>query len=196
MEGALEQVAQPAEAAKEAASSAAKTQSGTVKMVSLTNTGWDGISGSPALRSIDNLQTASGFANCDVFGFHIYRGGGSTPFDCPINLIRPLQTAQAATAAAGKPLWITEFGDSTIGSTGATSAYWLRILLLWFGLGAKKISPYAWDSAGIGNMRINQVSSAFYSALQTLVGSTVSYVNAIHGGHRVAARINGVDMLI
>lgn len=170
--------------------------SGAVKVVSLTNTGWDGISGSPALRSIDNLQTASGFANCDVFGFHIYRGGGSTPFDCPINLIRPLQTAQAATAAAGKPLWITEFGDSTIASTGATSTYWLRILLLWAGLGAKKIAPYAWDSAGIGNMRVNQVSAAFYSALQTLVGSTVSYVNAIHGGHRIAARINGVDMLI
>lgn len=172
--------------------------SGTIKMVSLTNTGWDGLSGSPANRSVDNLQTASGFANCDVFGYHIYRGGGSTPFDCPINLVRPLQTAQAATAATGKPLWITEFGDSTIAATGANEAYWLRIMLLWFGLGVQKLAPYAWESNGIGNMQVRQpaVSAAFFAACQRLIGSTVSYVNAIHGGHKIAARINGVDLLI
>jgi hypothetical protein len=171
---------------------------GTIKTVSLTNTGWDGLTGSPALRSVDNLQAASGFANCDVFGYHIYRGGGSTPFDCPINLVRPMLTAQAATAAAGKPVWITEFGDSTIGEVGANEAYWLRILLLWFGLGIQKVAPYAWESNGIGNMQVRQpaVAAAFFGALSQLVGSTVSYVNAIHGGHKIAARINGVDRLI
>lgn len=172
--------------------------SGSIKMVSPTNTGWDGLTGSSSQRSVDNLQAAGGFANCDVFGYHIYRGGGSTPFDCPINLVRPMLTAQAATAAAGKPVWISEFGDSTIADVGANEAYWLRILLLWFGLGIQKVAPYSWESNGIGNMQVRQpeVAAAFYAACQRLIGSTVSYVNAIHGGHKIAARINGVDMLI
>lgn len=168
--------------------------SGTVKVIGLTNTGWDGLTSTA--RSVDLLQASGGFANCDAFGYHIYRGGGATPFDVPINLMRPLLTAKAATAASAKELWITEFGDSMMSKVGNTEAFWLRIYLYWLGLGAHRIAPYAWDQLGIGDMRVSPVSSAFYAAMDRLRGASVGYVNAIHGGKQIAARINGQDLII
>lgn len=163
-----------------------------VKVLGLTNTGWDGLAAATTY-GVPNIQAAGGFANCDAFGYHIYRGGGSTPFDVPITQILPLRNAQAATAAAGKPLWITEFGDSSMRFTGASRDWWLRVLLYWFGMGAGKIGPYSWESAGIGAMQVKPVRDAFYAASDFLRGATVSYVNIINGGKNVAARVNGVD---
>lgn len=170
--------------------------SGTVKVVSITNTGWDGL-GAAVTHANPALEAVGGFANCDVLGYHIYWGGGSYPFSHPdaFNLVRPLLAWRNATASvAGKEIWITEHGDSNIAKMN-TTAWWCRVFLYWFALGVKRIAPYSWDNEGLGNMRVDQVPDAYLSAVAFLTGKQVSYVNAIQGGVQIAARLDGVDYL-
>lgn len=167
--------------------------SGSVKMVGITNSNWDGISSQTYSNA--NLAAVSAFANCDVLGYHIYAGGGAAPLSVPRDLIRVVRARMVTDGISAKELWITEFGDSKILTVGNTSAFWKRLILYWLALGAKKIAPYSWDNASNGDMRVSQVSTAFYQACDDLIGKTISWVNVIQGG-RIAASINGVATLI
>lgn len=164
---------------------------GTVKMVGFTNTNWDGITSQA--NSNANLAAAGCFTKCDVVGYHIYRGGGTAPFSVPRDLPRVVQ-ARFSTDGISKPLWLTEFGESTIAVT-ADAAWFKRILLYWFALGVQKIAPYSWDNMGIGDMRVSGVAQQWYDAYDDLNGKTVQWVNVLVDG-RIAASIDNVPQLI
>lgn len=71
----------------------------------------------------------------------------------------------------------------------------MHYILYWIGRGADKVSPYAWDNAGIGDMRVNNVPDAWYQAYDFLVGKTIDYINELPNGE-LAVSIGGIPQFI
>ena len=148
--------------------------SGTVKVIGPTCTGYSGISTDTV--SVSSLATAGAYANTPALGYHIYRGGGDTSksvgFSVPKHLIWPINAQLTTSGIASKDLFITEFGVSDLQRV-ADAKWFMRHILYWIGRGADKVSPYAWDNAGIGDMRVSNVPDAWYEAYDSLVGKTI-----------------------
>lgn len=175
---------------------------GTVKVVGLTNTGWDGLADASNGYHMAALATANAYAKCDAVGYHIYRGGGnlvdSVGFSVPKHLIWRISAQMSTSGISAKPLFITEFGTSDAARV-CDKKWFLRHILYWIGRGATKVSPYAWDNIGIGDMRIKNVSQEWYAAWNFLFGSapsiTINYINELPSGE-LAISINGVPQFI
>lgn len=170
--------------------------SGTVKVIGPTCTGYSGISTDTV--SVSSLATTGAYANTPALGYHIYRGGGDTSksvgFSVPKHLIWPINAQLTTSGISAKDLFITEFGVSDLKRV-ADAKWFMRHILYWIGRGADKVSPYAWDNAGIGDMRVNNVQDAWYEAYDSLVGKTIDYINELPSGE-LAVSIGGVKQFI
>ena len=170
--------------------------SGTVKVIGPTCTGYSGINTDTV--SVASLATAGAYANTPALGYHIYRGGGSTVnsvgFSVPKHLIWPINAQLTALSLTAKSLFITEFGVSDLKRVG-NKRWFLRHMIYWICRGATKVSPYAWDNMGIGDMRVNQVSKAWYDAYDFLNGKTIDWCNEMASGE-LAVSINGVPQFV
>ena len=164
-----------------------------IKMIGITNTGWEGIDSGTYKNS--SINAASGFAKCHIYGYHIYKGGGVNQFSTPLDFVRRVQAEQSSEGKSALPLWITEFGSSSVQKDFGSYQDWVRLFLYWFGLGVARASPYSWDNAGISDMRVSQISQPFYDAFDYLNGKTISWVNVVRG-KQIAASINGTAVLI
>ena len=170
--------------------------SGTVKVIGPTCTGYSGINTDAV--SVSSLATAGAYANTPAVGYHIYRGGGDTSksvgFSVPKHLIWPINAQLTASGISGKNLFITEFGTSDLTRVG-TKGWFIRHMLYWICRGATKVSPYAWDNAGIGDMRVNQVAQAWYDAYDYLNGAVIAWCNELPNGQLAVSR-NGETVFI
>lgn len=170
--------------------------SGAIKVIGPTCTGYSGISTDTV--SLSSLATAGAYANTTALGYHVYRGGGATSnsvgFSVPKHLIWPINAQLTTSSLTSKNLFITEFGTSEFLRVG-NKTWLLRHIIYWLCRGATKVSPYAWDNQGIGDMRISNLGSAWYAAYSFLVGKTIDWCNELPSGE-LAVSINGVPQYI
>ena len=140
------------------------------------------------------LGSNGGAAQVDIVGFHCYRGAvylgfSSTEVDAFV--------ASATANAPGKPIWMTECGEST-----ASNALIWRSHLYAAAKGVARYYYYDYDTGtgsqngGFQNMQITNYSGlaeSYRAMISACANKTCAYVNrtGITGGY-VGASINGV----
>lgn len=159
--------------------------SGSVKMISITNSNWDGVSG--AGFTLEQFFANGDQNHANVIGYHIYRGG--RPYLASDRQLLELVQQRMTDSGVSKDLWVTEVGDSMVSNYNEPN-YFARQMLYYLAAGAKKVLWYSWGNAGVPDMRISQVPKAWYDSFDLLNGAYVEWVN-IMNGRQLAAKING-----
>jgi hypothetical protein len=118
-----------------------------------------------------------GAGNCDIVAFHSYAGGGTflSANDAAIDAILSV-TTNAGNGVVGKPVWITEVGESF-----PNYALVFRHHVYAAAKGISRMYWYSYDlSDGVGMMKLADnaaLASAYNTMITNLSGSSISYVN-------------------